>query len=79
MAQLVALLARLGYHGGAAQLPGTLPTIFSEHPDVWATQDAMGVVAYTAASQAGAALDRRNAAELAHQLITQARNDDTVN
>jgi tetratricopeptide (TPR) repeat protein len=79
MAQLVALLARLGYHDGAAHLLGTLPENMTGFPEILAMQDAMGAVAYTNAYQAGTALDRRSAAELAHQLITQARNDHTQN
>jgi hypothetical protein len=75
MAHLVALLARLGYHDGATELLGTLPPNMTGFPEMLAMQEAMGPVAYTNAYQAGAAIDRRSAAELAHQLITQARND----
>ena len=41
--------------------------------------EVMGSVACAAAYQAGAALERSSASELAHQLITQSRNDHTGN
>ena len=79
MAQLAAMLARLGYHYGAVQLQGALPAGMGAFPEVLAMQEEMGTVAYATAYQAGAALDRPSAAELAHQLITQARTDHTHN
>jgi hypothetical protein len=77
---LVAWLARLGYHDGAARLYGA---VTRGHPDTWMTAmpevaglaDVMGDAAFTAAFGEGAALDPRATGELAHQLLAQIRAD----
>ena len=75
MAQLIELLVRLGYHDGATQLVGALPPQFADFPEVLAMREAMDPAAYAKAYEAGAALDRPSAAQLAHQLITQAHTE----
>ena len=77
MAQLVELLARLHYHDGATQLLGALPPNMADFPEVLAMREAMDPAVYASAYEAGAALDRPSAAQLAHQLITHARSEHT--
>jgi predicted ATPase len=80
LAAPVTWLARHGYHDGAARLlgaalrgrPGGWP---AAPPEVVALPEVMGEAEFTAAFGAGAALDPRAVAELAHQLIAQVRAD----
>ena len=81
ISELANLLARLGYHDGAARLWGAVAHGASEDefivyaPSIPTTRDAMGPVAFTIAYEAGAALDPRRSGQLAHELIAQARAD----
>ena len=69
-------LARLGYHDGAARLYGAGSWGFPP-PEILALPEVMGESAYTAAVNAGAALDHRAVGELALELLAQVRRDQT--
>jgi tetratricopeptide (TPR) repeat protein len=80
MGALVTWLAGHGYHDGAARLYGAVvrgrPEAWhNPPPDVVALPEVLGEAEFTAAFEAGAALDPRAAAELAHQLLAQVRAD----
>jgi predicted ATPase len=80
MGALVTWLAGHGYHDGAARLYGAglrgrPESWFNPPPEVVALPEVMGEAEFTAAFEAGAALDHRAAAELAHQLLAQVRAD----
>ena len=76
--ELVALLARLGYHDGATRLWGALTrgqSLADTPHTVSALPDSMGTQAFMLTFNAGAALDPRSVGELAHELISQVRRD----
>ncbi len=78
LARLAEWLARLGYHDGAARLWGVTYGSFdwiNQPPEVATLPDTMGDEAFSAALEAGAALDPRAAGELAYQLLAQVRAD----
>ncbi len=77
---LTTWLAGLGYSEGAARIFGATtkgrPENWMNRPaEVLALPDVMGEAAFTEAFEAGAALDIRAAAALAHQLLAQVRHD----
>ena len=77
---LVTWLADQKYHDGAARLLGALlrgrPEQWPDPPPaVAALPEAMGQAEFTAAFEAGAALDPRAVADLARQLLAQVRAD----
>lgn len=80
VSQLAALLDRLGYHEGAAQLWGA---VMRGRQDTWIATNAEYATAsndepaFATAFETGAALDLASASQLAHQLIAQARIDHT--
>jgi hypothetical protein len=81
IAQLAALLARLGHHDGAARLYGvvtrTISSLDALVPELdvtmTAARETMGDSAFRAACDAGAALSYQAAGELACDLIMHAR------
>ncbi len=73
--QVAFWLARLGYHDGAARIYGAGTWGLSFPPEILALPELMGESAYTAAFNAGAALDHRSVGELALELIEQVRRD----
>ena len=79
LARLVEWLARLGYHDGAACLWGVVSLgradWINPPPEVATLPDTMGDEAFSAALEAGAALDLRATGELVHQLLAQVRTD----
>jgi hypothetical protein len=80
MTVLMRWLEGLGYHDGAARLfgvltQGRLETWPNPPPEVAALPDALGEAGFTAAIEAGGALDPRAAAELAHRVLAQVRAD----
>ena len=78
---LATWLARLGYHDGAARLYGAatlgtpIPALSARFPELAGLPDVMGADAYSTAFHAGAQLDTRATAELAHQLLARFRAD----
>jgi hypothetical protein len=83
--ELANMLARLGYHDGAARLHGaTDPGLDPDKaagtiPLMWPERDMMGRDRFNDAYQAGTRLSPQAAGELAHQLIAQARAEHTTN
>jgi hypothetical protein len=83
--ELANMLARLGYHDGAARLhgaidPGWDPDMAAgTFPLIWPVRDMMGRDAFNDAYQAGTRLSPQAAGELAHELIAQARAEHTTN
>ncbi len=82
LAELARLLAHLGFHAGAARLVGAvaprempLNAYGNWKSAVETMRDAMGPDAFTAAFEGGRALSPHAAAQLAHELIAQARAD----
>ena len=82
MAHLVALLVRLGYHDGATRLHAVvsrgqeLDALVAGLPEAMSiARETLGESGFAEAAYAGAALSDHEAGELAHQLITTARND----
>ena len=77
--ELANMLARLGYHEGAARLYGAVSHGAESYlaatlsPFIVTVRDAMGSDAFDASYGAGAGLDPATAGELAHRLIAQAR------
>ena len=85
ISELANMLARLGYHDGAARLHGAInpvadpDMVAGTFPLIWPERDMMGRDAFNDAYQAGTQLSPQAAGELAHQLIAQARAEHTTN
>jgi predicted ATPase len=83
--ELANMLARLGYHDGAARLhgainPGADPDMAATlSPFIPAVRDMMGADAFNDAYNAGTRLSPQAAGELAHQLIARARAEHITN
>ena len=80
MATLTTWVARLGYHQDAARLVGVATRgrrefMMNRYPEISALPELLGVEAFDAAFDAGAALDPVSSANMARELIARIRAD----